>query len=418
MTSERIPTAFEDGFYVSRLRAESFRQFKRFDQEWGAFNVLVGANGSGKSSILFALSAGLALLPSEFGLIAAWPRVTDLDISYGVKNGNLDLTVSYRNNQFRGYLLGAQSGQPPYEKLPEGTRTLRDLAEITRDEFSRNGGLILPVLASYFAQRKMEIRDIRPVEIESRTAELYLDAFDGDLKFERFQTWFRTIEDVENQFRVRENSFRDVRLNAVRQAVEKIMPGFRDLRMDRLLNHLVIDKGDQTFDLAQLSDGERALIALFGDIARRLAIANPIETPLSGSGVVLIDELEQHLHPSWQRKALNLLRTTFPNLQFFVSTHSPVLASSAPPNSLYLIKDGEILHRETYGQDVALVLDEVFDTPARDEEIQMELDRLFEAIAQSSPDAVSSLEGLESRLGTNDPLLIRARVRMRGLGLL
>ena len=73
-----------------------------------------------------------------------------------------------------------------------------------------------------------------------------------------------------------------------------------------------------------MSDGEKCTIALFGDLARRMALANPErENPLEGTGVVLIDELDLHMHTSWQRKVLGVLKETFPNIQFIITTHSP-----------------------------------------------------------------------------------------------
>ena len=71
-------------------------------------------------------------------------------------------------------------------------------------------------------------------------------------------------------------------------------------------------------DVLQLSDGEKCTLALFGDIARRLAIANPsLDDPLQGDGVVLIDELELHMHTSWQRKVISMLKKTFPNISVY-----------------------------------------------------------------------------------------------------
>ena len=79
----------------------------------------------------------------------------------------------------------------------------------------------------------------------------------------------------------------------------------------------------------QLSDGERSFLALICDLGRRLALANPddLEDPLHGAGVVLIDELELHLHPTWQREVIEKLRTTFPNIQF-IAHHAFALRHS------------------------------------------------------------------------------------------
>jgi len=95
---------------------------------------------------------------------------------------------------------------------------------------------------------------------------------------------------------------------------------------------LLVDKAGVSLNLSQLSDGERSFLALICDLGRRLALANPdrsvLENPLHGAGVVLIDELELHLHPKWQREVSKKLRETFPNIQFVVTTHSPFVIQS------------------------------------------------------------------------------------------
>ena len=98
---------------------------------------------------------------------------------------------------------------------------------------------------------------------------------------------------------------------------------------------LTVRKGEHRLSLTQLSDGERSFLALLGDMVRRLALANPdLENPLEGHGVVLIDELELHLHPTWQRQVVENLRTTFPNVQFIGTTHSPFVIQSLRPGEL------------------------------------------------------------------------------------
>jgi predicted ATP-binding protein involved in virulence len=94
-------------------------------------------------------------------------------------------------------------------------------------------------------------------------------------------------------------------------------------------------KGEQRLTLDQLSDGERSFIAIVGDLIRRLALANPeLSNPLEGHGVVLIDELELHLHPRWQREVVEKLRSTFPNIQFIATTHSPFVIQALRPGEL------------------------------------------------------------------------------------
>ena len=92
----------------------------------------------------------------------------------------------------------------------------------------------------------------------------------------------------------------------------------------------------------QLSQGEKSLLALVADIARRLVLLNPTASnPLDGTGIVLIDEIDLHLHPSWQQKVIIRLEETFPNIQFIVTTHSPQVCHTKKSESIWLLKDGK-----------------------------------------------------------------------------
>ena len=109
-----------------------------------------------------------------------------------------------------------------------------------------------------------------------------------------------------------------------------------------------VEKNGINLDVSQLSDGEKCTMTLFGDLARRLCIANPrLDDPLKGDGVVLIDEIELHMHPSWQRMVLPKLQETFPNIQFIITTHSPIVLSEVDDrfNVYYLQSDEKRCYR-------------------------------------------------------------------------
>jgi len=103
---------------------------------------------------------------------------------------------------------------------------------------------------------------------------------------------------------------------------------------------MVVSKGDHELRLDPLSDGERRLLALTGDLARRMVLANPTSTaPREVEGVILIDEVEQHLHPALQREVLPSLRRAFPRAPLVVTTHSPQVLSSVPASAIVARKD-------------------------------------------------------------------------------
>lgn len=153
-------------------------------------------------------------------------------------------------------------------------------------------------------------------------------------------------------------------VNAINQTIELFLDGFTNLRVDENPPKLLIDKNGETRDIRQLSDGERSFIALICDLGRRLALANPeLENPLQGAGVVLIDELELHLHPKWQLEVAEKLRNTFPNIQFIVTTHSPFIIQTARQGEVIKL-DGD-LDIDPYGkslEDVARIVLDVENT--------------------------------------------------------
>lgn len=126
-------------------------------------------------------------------------------------------------------------------------------------------------------------------------------------------------------------------VSAIGSALEIFLDGFSNLTVAEKPPRLYVEKNGEKFDIRQLSDGERSFIALVCDLGRRLALANPeLKNPLEGAGVVLIDELELHLHPKWQREAVRKLRKTFPNIQFIATTHSPFIIQS--------LNEGELIN--------------------------------------------------------------------------
>ena len=166
----------------------------------------------------------------------------------------------------------------------------------------------------------------------------YQTAFSGNINdFRDFLYWFKQEEEYENEIRLREDAnFRNPNLEIVRKALETFLEGFPNTQFSdlhivrRRLGKplLVIKKNGENFKLDQLSAGEKTLLMIVVDIARRLAILNPSiinpsELLEKGTGIILIDEIDLHLHPQWQRIVIPSFRKTFPNCQFIVTTHSP-----------------------------------------------------------------------------------------------
>jgi predicted ATP-binding protein involved in virulence len=129
---------------------------------------------------------------------------------------------------------------------------------------------------------------------------------------------FKSVEQLQGLIDELHEKSNTRNLAYVKMALKEFMPEFSDFRVQRKPLRMKATKNGKDYTIQQLSDGQKCFIALVGDLARRLVIANPrSEKPLEGKGVVLIDELDLHLHPEWQQKMIVDLRTTFPNIQFF-----------------------------------------------------------------------------------------------------
>lgn len=210
---------------------------------------------------------------------------------------------------------------------------------------------------------------------------------------------------------------KDKQLDAVRTAITAFMPSLSNIRVQRKPHlHMSVEKNGKSLNVMQLSQGEKSLMALVGDIARRLAMMNPsLENPLDGDGIILIDELDMHLHPSWQRNLVHRFTETFKNCQIILTTHSPLVISDQRDILVYLLKDGEIDSLPPlFGKDVNTVLLEAMDTDIRDPDIDRKLRDLVDLIQDNKLSEAKKLyEQLYNLLPENNIELAKANLIIR-----
>jgi predicted ATP-binding protein involved in virulence len=156
-----------------------------------------------------------------------------------------------------------------------------------------------------------------------------------------------------------------------------------DISFDFEEGRVIVEfKGDRSIPFEHLSDGQRTLLGLFCDIARRAAILNPHfegEANEKTSGVVLIDELDLHLHPRWQMNIIDNLQKTFPNIQFICTTHSPILLRSIEKEKIIILENGKQSDLDFYtkGRDINSILYDLMGVPKRTQEYENKVDNLF-----------------------------------------
>ena len=338
---------------INRLKLNNFRGFKNLDIYFNSrLNVFCGINGSGKTTLLDAISMimnhGIHRLTNPNEHKGYYPEhwLTADDINSLSQSCEVEISYSINNSELK-YKLRKGLWQNGFNY--EGDEFEKFFNQLRNDLTDKTD---LPVVTYYNSTKNYEL----PLGISEKNniikrypqLNAYVNASNKNIfSFSDFSKWWRENEDIENEIRLRENQdFRFRELNIVRDAILSFFnllgpDAYTDLsvlrakpKIDKSFNfeindggELFIKKNGDYIKIAQLSDGEKNLLLIVADLASRIAQLTPSsEYPLSSAkGIVLIDEMELHLHPSWQRKVIAALLNTFLSLQFFVTTHSEIV---------------------------------------------------------------------------------------------
>jgi len=181
-------------------------------------------------------------------------------------------------------------------------------------------------------------------------------------------------------------------LSLVNSAISLALPDVAGLTFDLKQNDLLMVRKrtgaepEQCSVFDNLSEGERTISMLVADIARRICILNPTlgkEALKQTPGIVLIDEIDLHMHPQWQRRIPIALKTAFPMIQFIATTHSPQVLSELKPEETILLTENEAKNPEvSYGLDANAILEVIMKAVPRPRQVVDALRDLFEAIAR------------------------------------
>lgn len=452
---------------LTKINITHFRCFESLSVTFQPdINVIVGANGAGKSSILDALAIALYEVVAANGAGSQRQRkaqgavllASDIHRASMAKESTksfVQVMASasdfYPVERFTGKTPGGDPAalewsqhityQPParFGYSNANTERLSELHQYIQALWREIGkaplALIpLPVISYYRATRRvggtLKLGDIFNRDLSRDKA--FVDALDAASNFTAMCQWFYLRENAELRSKPPGNpdgnpEFADIR--AVRRALSILIEGLDRVYFDGTPPRLMVDlrladNELQTLEMAQLSDGYRNLLAIALDFARRLAQANPNwSNPLEAPGILLIDEVELHLHPRWQQMIIPALRRAFPNTQLIVATHSPAVLSTVRREHLHLLGADhkfESLSEDvgTFGADTSRVLAEVFGTHARPPQIETVTKLstylvLVESRQHASAEARDLRSELESALGRSDPDLLRADLRIR-----
>lgn len=411
-------------FRLRELNVENYRCFEALKLPLEEdTTVLFAENGGGKTALLTAVAMGLAVFqrgtPKALKLDARRdPRMRTLDdkgrrepagpckVAWTATVGEMD-TAKW-----------STTVQPASGRSTNEHRAILEAIERVRVPGDR-----WPLFAWYGVDRLGRSHRRRSKGERTRDRwEAYASSLDPNLDDAPLLQWLQDemLGDVARREQGEPERFFH---KAVMEATVRATPGVTNAWYDPVeQSPKVRFVSGHVAPWSELSDGYHVFIALVADIARRAVMLNEIdgaEAPARVEGLVLIDELDLHLHPRWQRVALPRLRAAFPRLQLVVTTHSPQVLSSAENRQVRRLFDGKLQARDLHveGRDTNAILREFMHTNDRDEEGTRALKALHDAIDQGRREEATRLyDELLARWGDLDPALIRAKALMDSEG--
>lgn len=427
---------------LKSLKIEGYRGFQEtvelfFDER---LTILIGVNGAGKTTILDAIADFLLWLRNE---------VTGNEIQRYVfpppLNGLKNYDVNNRSTHFTNLLklagvfenesndtisvsITSTKNSPAKVQLNNDKSQFKAYIRQFYNAMLKGNLKHIPVLC-YYGVDSISTNDL--LSDKKFVASDVFDTFHNALEstrfsFKDFYNWFDKQQKIELQ--QGSSLFLETVKYAISEILEDEIYHFQNLRIiwGRLYDEMIIDKINKTTGnkeelvIEQLASGEKTLLALVVDLAWRLCLANPESAfPLKGNGIVLIDEIDLHLHPKWQRKVIPKLRGIFPNIQFIITTHSPIVLGATTNDFIIEKKNIRILHNNKIyqpssspqGRDANDILEEIMQTPKRSiliENLAKEYFKLLHRRKGETGEAQQTRQKLETLLAKDDPLFYKA----------
>lgn len=429
---------------IKKIKFKNFRLFENLEVNFhdSSFIVLIGNNGAGKTSILDGIALSFMHFTQEIISVSEkynLPRDSWFEKDYitiGKNDSNVEINFDFNvppahdffgpDNTLKTITISKNRNEIgfKFEKIP--SEFVNELKSILKSKKLNR----LPVIAYYNVNRTVTSENTAKENLSESLYDEKLFAFVKTLSisapiFKDFEQWFLKQEIKENALKVSKGDLKlDLpALKNVRSALESylsiIEPGkygkinvLRESEMnanfsENTYEYLSVEREGKILKFTQMSSGEKMVLLLVVDIARRLTIANEnSEDALNGEGIVLIDELELHLHPNWQLKIVKALKATFPNVQFIATTHSPLVLSGMRREDILVLNQGEIIPSDElpdiYSSSSDQILEEIMFADNKIDEFskeKKEIDMLFNKMDFEA--AEQKLKELKEKVGAS-----------------
>jgi len=338
---------------IKQININNFRGKKNLDINLGSrLTLLVGENGSGKTTILDAIAIGIGAILSHLPKVTGITYTKNDLMQEGERKAPFSrIKLKANNNIEWDRTLRRDKSKKTLTKIPSalGLSSLRKfIDEKIIDPYNENKDFILPVYSYYGVSRALLDVPLRRRGFPKnhQRFEALENALNSENRFKSAFVWFYNKENEEQRKQKELQSFeyKLPELEAVRKAIETVFPDIEEPHITLNPLRFAVKYHGEILDIMQLSDGYKTLLSLIIDLAARMALANPgMKNPLETQATVLVDEIDLHLHPKWQQRVIGDLLTVFPQTQFVLTTHSPYIVESINNNLMrHHIRNSEI----------------------------------------------------------------------------
>lgn len=306
------------------------------------WTVILGENGTGKSGILKAIALiimGSDALAELIGKPEDW-------IKYGKDYCEVTAVITTKENEISNLKLRINRGESLSDILKKNEESLQ-LIDRAIDHATRNYFIV-----GYGATRKLSTANIQSSKRDIyryNRAQSVATLFNPDASLHSLESWAMDLD-----YR-KEGSG----LKTVKQALDKFLPGVTFYKIDKENRQLLFKTQDGIIPLSLLSDGYQNMAGWLADLLYHVTNSfDDYETALKARGLLLLDELELHLHPVWQKELFTFINRLLPNFQIITTTHSPLTAQQAGENELIYLEriKGNIVANQFEGSPRKLLL--------------------------------------------------------------